>query len=505
MKQYLIAHDLGTSGNKASLFSTDGELIRSYTHPYNVHFFSSNCAEQNPEDWWEAVCVSTREILRDTDPGQVLAISFSAQMQCCLVVDQNGAPLRPAIIWADQRAGKEADLLSRRVGSDRMYELTGHRVSASYSIEKLMWIKDHEPELYEKTYKMLQAKDYIIYRLTGRFVTDYSDASGTNALDLKALDWSDEILHAAGISRDKLPELRQSIDIAGPLTPDAARALSLTPDTLVVCGGGDGPCSALGAGCIKPNQMFLTFGTSAWIGGTTPEMFVDPDQTLFCFAHVIPGQYMPCGTTQSAGSVYSYIRKSLCAAETQAAEEAGQNPYDYLNSLIASSPAGAKNLIFLPYLLGERSPRWNPDTAGSYIGIKMHHTKADYVRAAVEGIAMNLELILAAYRRSLQVDHLILTGGGAKGDIIARILSDVLDVSLTRPDHVEEATSISAAMIAGVGIGIYPDFAEVSRFLHTKDTFTPVPENVKVYHQLKPLFDQGYDALKGLFKELSKI
>ena len=288
MKQYLIAHDLGTSGNKASLFSTDGALIRSYTHPYNVHFFQSNYAEQNPEDWWEAICVSTREILRDTDPGQVLAISFSAQMQCCLIVDQNGVPLRPAIIWADQRAGMEAELLRQQVGSDRMYQLTGHRVSASYSIEKLMWIKTHEPELYKKTYKMLQAKDYIIYRLTGRFVTDYSDASGTNVLDLKALDWSDEILNAAGISRDKLPELKQSIDIAGPLTPDAARSLDLTSDTLVVCGGGDGPCSALGAGCIQPNQMFLTFGTSAWIGGTTPEMFVDPDQTLFCFAHVIP-------------------------------------------------------------------------------------------------------------------------------------------------------------------------------------------------------------------------
>ena len=234
MKQYLIAHDLGTSGNKASLFSTDGALIRSYTHPYNVHFFQSNYAEQNPEDWWEAICVSTREILRDTDPGQVLAISFSAQMQCCLIVDQNGVPLRPAIIWADQRAGMEAELLRQQVGSDRMYQLTGHRVSASYSIEKLMWIKTHEPELYKKTYKMLQAKDYIIYRLTGRFVTDYSDASGTNVLDLKALDWSDEILNAAGISRDKLPELKQSIDIAGPLTPDAARSLDLTSDTLVV-------------------------------------------------------------------------------------------------------------------------------------------------------------------------------------------------------------------------------------------------------------------------------
>ena len=215
MEQLLIAHDLGTSGDKATLFTTKGRQIRSFTVPYDVHFFNGNYAEQDPENWWDAVCDATKAVLEGEDPSKVAAMSFSAQMQGCLVVDKNGVPLRDAIIWADQRAVEEAEQLEKKIGAKRMYEITGHRVSPSYSIEKLMWLKKHEPEVYEKTYKMLQAKDYIISRATGKFVTDYSDASGTNALDLRKLEWSEEIIKAAGIDKDKLPKLKKSTDIAG--------------------------------------------------------------------------------------------------------------------------------------------------------------------------------------------------------------------------------------------------------------------------------------------------
>ena len=207
MAKYLISHDLGTSSNKASLFSTEGELIKSHTVPYEVHFFHKNYAEQDPEEWWQAVCQATREIVKGIDPSEVLAVSFSSQMQACIVVDREGKALRPAMIWADHRAEKQAEYLEEKIGFDRMYEINGHRVSSSYSIEKLMWIKEHEPEIYGKAYKMLLAKDYIICRLTGAFVTDYSEASGTDVFDLRHLKWSEEILEAAGIDPGKLPEL----------------------------------------------------------------------------------------------------------------------------------------------------------------------------------------------------------------------------------------------------------------------------------------------------------
>lgn len=490
MAEYIIAHDLGTSGDKATLFTVDGKVVKSCTFSYDVQFFGKNCAEQNPLDWWSAVCGATKNILEGIDKSDVIALSFSAQMQGCLLVDREGNPLRPSIIWADQRAQKEAEHLEREIGFDRMYEITGQRVSSGNTLEKIMWLKENEPEVYKKAYRSLQAKDYILYRLTGEFVTDYSDASGTNALDLESLSWSDEILEASGINRELLPLLHYSTDIIGRVTKEAADAAGLCEGTPVVCGGGDGPCAAVGAGCIHDDELFVTFGTSAWVGGTTKKKFLDEEKIFFCFAHVIPGRYMPCGTMQAAGSTYSYVRSLLAPGR----------PYSELNAMIESSPAGAKGLLFLPYMLGERSPRWNEDTSGAYLGIKMYHTKEDYIRAAIEGVAYNLELILSAYRKYLPAENLILTGGGAKGDVVCQILSDVFCAKLNTPDHVEGATSIAAAVIAGVGVGAYDNFEDITRFLQFKKEYIPDKTNQAVYDKMKKIFDAGYYALENIYR-----
>lgn len=498
--KYLLAHDIGTSGNKASLFTVNGEMVKSTVVSYDVLYGAGGKAEQNPEDWWKAVCESTKIVTEDIEVNDILALSFSGQMQCCLVVDEQGNVLRPAMIWADQRAQEQADRLKKRLDEHEMYRHLGHRISPAYSIEKLMWIKDYEPEIYEKTYKMLQVKDYIIYRMTGKFVTDYSDASGTNAFDLENLCWSSKVLQEAEIEWEKLPELHASTDIIGTLSEKAAQELSLHENVKVVCGGGDGPCSAVGAGCIEKNQMFLTFGTSAWIGGTTEQKFVDDEEILFCFAHVIPGKYMPCGTMQSAGSSYSYARKIFCQDEIKEAEKWGVSSWDLINKLVEKSPAGAKELIFLPYLAGERSPRWNPEASGSFFGIRMYHEKADYMRSVVEGISMNLDLILQAYRKYLDIDHMILTGGGAKSDIVTQILADVMQVKFVRPNYVEEATSIAAAVIAGVGCGIYEDFSAVGKYLKFGETVKPDKNTQMIYEKQKKKFDAVYYALESIYK-----
>ncbi len=500
--KYLLAHDIGTSGNKATLFTVEGELVKSAVVSYQVNYQSGGIAEQNPQDWWEAVCSSTRAITADIDPKDILGLSFSAQMQCCLIVDKEGNVLRPAIIWADSRAKEQTDVLVEKLTADAAYRLMGHPLSPSYSIEKLMWIRDNEPEYYEKTYKMLQVKDYIIYRMTGRFVTDYSDASGTNAYDLEGHCWAEEVLKAADISIDKLPELHASTDVIGTLLPEAAKELNLTTDTKVVCGGGDGPCSAVGAGCTEDNQMFLSFGTSAWIGGTLGKKFLDEDKVLMCFGHVIPGKYMPCGTMQSAGSSYAYARNQFCEAEKEKAKELGVDSWDLVNKMVESSPSGAKGLVFLPYLTGERSPRWNPDAAGSFTGIRMYHTREDYMRAVLEGVAMNLELILQSYRKNMTINDLILTGGGAKGAIVAQILSDVLDASLKSPNHVEEATSIAAAVIAGIGCGVYEDFSAIHQFLTFTEPVKPNEEVQDIYNKSKKIFDAVYKALYPLYPQM---
>lgn len=493
-EKYLIAHDLGTSGDKATLFGTDGTVVNSYTAAYPVHFFGANCAEQSPSDWWDAVCAATKKVLEGIDPARVAGISFSAQMQACLLVDADGIPLRPAIIWADQRAEAQAGILEEKIGGDEIYRITGHRLSAAYSIEKLMWLKEHEPECYSRAYKMLQVKDYIIFRLTGVFVTDCSDASGTNAFALDNRQWSERIIGAAGVRRELFPEVRESVHIAGGVTGAAAKQTGLAEGTPVVCGGGDGPCSAVGAGCVRDGELFTTFGTSAWIGGTTGRKFVDEDKTLFCFAHVIPGKYMPCGTMQAAGSAYSYIRKLFC----------GGSSYEETNDMIRRSPVGARGLIFLPYLLGERSPRWNPDSSGCYLGIRMRHQRGDYLRAAIEGVGMNLELILRAYRKKMEVPDMIFTGGGAKGDIVCEILSDIYGIPLRTPGNVEGATSVGAAVIAGVGTGIYRDFQVAKEFMKIERSYMPVPEHVKRYEEWKPVFDMAYERMLPVYEELRK-
>lgn len=260
MKKYLLAHDLGTSGNKATLYSTEGELVKSCVHSYDMLVSNNNWVEQRPEDFWNAVCVSTKELVQDIDVNDIAAISFSGQMMGCICVDKEGRALRNALIWADMRATKEEEMIRERISEEDFYHLTGHKISPSYGGQKLMWVKNNEPEIYENTYKMLNCKDYIILKLTGEFVTEYTDASSTNLLDLNKLEWSDRLLEVMGIDREKMPALLKSTDVAGTVTDEAAKACGLVSGIPVVCGGGDGVCAAVGTGCTKEG-----IATAVWV------------------------------------------------------------------------------------------------------------------------------------------------------------------------------------------------------------------------------------------------
>ena len=504
-REYLIAYDIGTSGTKASLFSVDGALVTSCTEPYDVYFDRGGVSEQDPDDWWGAVVNATGKLIAGIDASHVRAVSFSGQMMGCTFVDETGTPLRRSIIWSDTRATAQEKRLIDRLGAAHGYELTGHRLSCSYSLAKLMWVRENQKDIYDRTYKVLNSKDYIILKMTGAFVTDYSDGTATNGVDIRKRQWSEEIFEAADVSIDKMPALYNSTDVAGRMSAEAAAILGLPEGIPVVCGGGDGPCATLGAGCIHENQFYLTFGTSAWIAGTTKDVIPDPDRVLFTFAHVIPDRYSSTGTMQAAGASYSYIKNTFCDMESMKAKESGQGVYDVLNAMIASSPVGAKNLMYLPYLTGERSPRWNPAATGSFIGMTMEHNKSDYLRAVIEGVAMNLGVILRSFRSYTDIHELILTGGGAKGDIVTKILADVLGCGMIRPDHVEEATSMAAAVLAGVGSGIYNDFEVINSYLKYSEPMMPDPDNHAFYEKRMKVFDDVYYALEPLFPAISDI
>jgi xylulokinase len=499
---YLIAYDIGTSGTKASLYTAGGKMIGNCTVGYDVFYGKRGVVEQDPEEWWKAVVRATHVLTSSINKVEVKALSFSGQMMGCLLVDKEGTALRNSLIWADTRSREEEKILKERVGEKRGYEILGHRLSCSYSIEKLMWIKAHEPDVYEHAYKMLQAKDFIIMKMTGRMLSDYSDGSGTNAMNLRKNAWSDEILEAAGVDKRLMPELVQSVEVAGTLTKEASEALGLPESVQVVVGGGDGPCATLGSGCIHDDQYYVTFGTSAWIAGTTDEPFTDKNEVLMTFSHVIPGKYGPTGTMQAAGSSYSYIKNTFCAEEAERAKAEGKSVYDILDEMVEKIPAGSDNLMYLPYPVGERSPRWNPDTTAAFLGISMAHTKAHYIRAVLEGVALNLNVILRAQRERTAINQLIFTGGGAKGDVLAQIMADVTGCRIIRPNHVEEATSMAAAVIAGVGSGVFEDFEAISKFLKFGKPVEPIPENRQVYEQSEKVFDDLYNALVPVYPEL---
>jgi Sugar (pentulose and hexulose) kinases len=268
MKQFILAHDIGTTGNKATLYDREGRLIGSAFYGYNTVYSYTGWAEQNPEDWWRAVCATTQQLLRQTPgvrPDDVACIVFSGQMMGCVPLDRAARPLRNALIWADTRSLAQERWVGERIAPERVYRITGHRLSASYSLTKMLWLRDHEPETYHSTYKFVHAKDAVAARLTGRFVTDPSDASSMNLFDIEAGAWSDEIIQATSINPEQLPPVIRSVDIVGEIQPDAAAQVGLPTGTPVVIGGGDGPCAAVGAGVIREGVAYNYIGSSSWI------------------------------------------------------------------------------------------------------------------------------------------------------------------------------------------------------------------------------------------------
>jgi xylulokinase len=504
MNRYILAHDLGTSGNKATLFTTEGKLVGSVTVPYGTRYFNNNWAEQEPEDWWNAVCSSTQSLVRAVDTRELAVIAFSGQMMGCLCVDRDGRPLRPAILYSDQRAVKECDAILQRIDAKEFYRITGHRASASYSVEKLMWVKEHEPEVYAKTFKMLHAKDYLNFRLTGAMATEFSDASGTNVLDLNTLRWSEKLVGITGIDGEKLPALKASTDVVGTLTAAAAAALGLPPGIPVVAGGGDGVCAGVGVGSVKPGITYNYLGSSSWIATTTKQPIYDPQMRTFVWAHAVPGYVHPCGTMQTAGGAYAWLKNEICTLERAFGSELGSNPYELINKEIEKSPPGANGIVFLPYLLGERTPRWNPDAKGALIGLTLEHTRADVLRSVMEGITLNLSIILDIFREQVPISEITVIGGGAKGGIWRKIMADVYQADILKPNFLEEATSMGAAIIGGVGCGVFKDFDVASRFIEITDRTRPDPALEPVYREAKSLLNDSYDALAPLFPRFGK-
>ncbi|MDR1477583.1 MAG: xylulokinase [Planctomycetaceae bacterium] len=504
---YILAHDLGTSGNKATLFSEQGELVASCTVSYSTHYFNRVWAEQDPDDWWKAVCESTQQLLAQSkiDSCQVAVVVLSGQMMGATCVDRQGNPLRPSIIYCDQRSEKEAADILSGISMEDAYKIIGHRIAAVYPLAKLLWVKNNEPEVFKKTFKTICAKDYINFRLTGIIATDYSDASGTNAFDLAGKCWSDIMIDVSGVDGSIFPDVFPSTHVLGELTGGAALATGLRAGTLVCCGGGDGACATVGVGSVRPGSAYHYLGSSGWIGLTTERPIFDKNMRTMTWAHCVPDYYHPSGSVQTAGAAYNWLKEQICTAESAKAADKNENVYDVMNELLLQSPIGANGLLFLPYLLGERSPRWNSNARGAFIGLTLTSRRCDMIRSVMEGITYNFAIIVDIFREHVQFDTMTVIGGGAKGQVWLQMMADIFGTKIQRPNFLEEATSIGAAIVGGVGAGIFKDFSIVGQFLRTEETLNPIPQNEKAYQKIRPLFDKAYHSLVELFDDLREI
>ena len=508
MANYVIAHDLGTTGNKATLYDREGALVGAVFYAYDTEYAHTGWAEQNPNDWWEAVCLSTRQLLSETKVSRddIGCITFSGQMMGAVPLDRDARPLRNAIIWADQRALDQERWIGERVSFEDVYRITGHRLSASYSLAKILWIRDNQPDIYSATHKFVHAKDSIVARLTGEFVTDPSDGSSMNLYDLESGEWSSAILDAVELPAEKLPRLRDSIAVVGAVRAAVADEVGVAAGTPVVIGGGDGACAAAGAGVIKEGSAYNYVGSSSWIALSTPEPICDPDYRTFTFGHVIPDMVMPTGTMQAAGASYQWTRDQLGQLEKETAEHLGISAYELINLEIDQVMPGAEGLFFLPYLLGERSPRWNPHARGAFIGLTIRHTRAHMYRAVLEGVTMNLRVILDAFRaQGTVIESMRVIGGGASGRVWNQIMADMYGMPVQRLAILEEATSMGAALVGGVGVGLYDDFDMIHQMNAVASTVEPNPRSQALYEEMLPIFNRLYDALAPVYDDMAAL
>jgi xylulokinase len=501
-KQFILAHDLGTTGNKASLFDLEGAIVASTFAGYSTAYPQPNWAEQEPADWKRAIFESTQQLLATSaiSSDQIVAISFSGHMQGALVVDEQGVPLRTAIIWADQRATAQAEFMAQTCGEEEVYRLTGNRVSPAYTAAKLLWIKDNQSDIFRSIHKVLQAKDYAAFLLTGVFATDYSDASLTQLLNLERHAWSDEILSRLNLSPALLPDLYPSATVIGGVTAEAAAATGLCPGTPVVIGGGDGACATVGAGSVSEGDVYNYIGSSSWVALSVLRPVLDPNQRTFNLIHLDPNLYCAVGTMQAAGGAYDWLERLF-------RDEAQTGPQHQALDVAASAiPPGANGLLFLPYLLGERSPHWSPLARAAFVGLTMPDSRAELARVVLEGVALNLRAILEVLRgQGVNVEAMRLIGGGAKSAVWRQILADVYNLPIVQLKLSAEATALGAAIAGGVGVGLYPDYSVAHQLIPATAAENPNPATQARYEALYELFQQSYTALEPIYERLATL
>ncbi|HEY8349055.1 MAG TPA: FGGY-family carbohydrate kinase [Clostridia bacterium] len=498
MGNRIISYDLGTGGNKASLYDFEGNCLTSVFIPYDTLYPRAGWHEQRPEDWWHAVVLGTRKLLEKTgeDRKNIECLAISGHSLGAVPVDKNGRLLRKTVpIWSDARAQEQARKFFANVDEHEWYMTTGNGFPAAlYAVFKIMWYMDNEPDIYRDTFKIIGTKDYINMKLTGVVCTDNSYASGSGVYDLKWNRYHDGYIGASGISADKLPEIVPSSEILGTVTPEASEETGLGTNARVVCGGVDNSCMALGAKNLEEGRVYTSLGSSAWIAVSSEDPILDLKARPYVFAHVIPGMYTSAVSIFSAGTSFRWLRDNICADLKMQELDGGKNTYAIMDELAGKSPVGANWLLFNPSLAGGTSQDASANLRGAFMGLDLKHDRADLIRACMEGIAMNLRLRLDVLKKHCRLQNeMLLVGGGSKSPLYRRIFADVYNMDIVKTNIDQDAAALGAAAVAAVGCGIWKGFSRIDEIHRTTEIMKPDPANITKYEKLLEVFSFASD------------
>ena len=504
--KYLIGIDLGTSGTKTVLFDLEGNIVASQSAEYPMSQPKNGWAEQNPDDWVSAGISTLRAVSSAVDPSDILGIGISGQMHGLVMLDAAGEVIRPSIIWCDQRTGAECAEIEARVGHDRLLSITANPALTGFTASKILWVRNHEPENYARCRHILLPKDYLRYKLTGVFATEVSDGSGMQLMDIGRRCWSEKVCAALEIDGELLARMYESPEITGSVTAEAAALTGLRAGTPVAGGAGDNAAAAVGTGVVRTGRAFTTIGTSGVVFAHTDRMELDPLGRVHTFCCAVPGCWQVMGVTQAAGLSLRWFRDEFCCGERDAASMLGTDPYDIMTQEAALSPIGANRLLYLPYLMGERTPHLDPDCRGAFIGLSASHTRRDLIRAVLEGVSYSLRDCMEIIRgMGVPVDDMTACGGGGSSAFWRRMLADLYGCPVAVSSS-KESAAIGAAILAGVGAGAYPDVPSAcDRLLSKKLVEQPNPEASAAYEPYYQLYRTLYAALREPNRALAAL
>lgn len=507
-KKYILAHDTGTGGNKAVLCDLKGRVVHSAYRAYGLSYPRPEWVEQDPDELWRVVAATSKQVIREAgiDAEDIVGVGVSAQMWNTLPVDEAGRPLTPMLSWLDLRSIRQADRLAAGDMPRFLFEHTGNIPTAKDSIPKILWLKEEMPEVWNQTAYLLDCKEYILFKLTGRIAIDWVGASVYFLFDPKTRRWSQEVCDRLGIPAEKLPPAFPCTEVIGEITPAAARQTGLKAGTPVVICAGDVAVAQSGAGANREGRVHLCIGTATWVGISTSTFRNDPVKPFWGLNHIDPDKYIIAGEMETGGGALMWFRDTLCAEETRLAAQRGKSSYDLIGAAAASVPAGSDKLIFLPWLSGERAPVLDHYARGGFVGLTMSHHKGHLARAVMEGVGYHLRWICEAMETTgFSIDGFNAIGGGCSSPLWVQIISDVTGRPVRVVRNHLEAGAAGAALAVAVGLGIYPGMDAVDDLVQIRREVRPDATTGKRYDALYRGYRDIYDALVPIHRQLYRI